>query len=53
MKRLMSAAPALCCKDLNGTRHATAHMPEGGMFVMVDIRKTGLSGDDFAMRPPR
>jgi arginine:pyruvate transaminase len=35
---------------LNGTRHASAHMPEGGMFVMVDIRRTGLSGDDFAMR---
>jgi arginine:pyruvate transaminase len=35
---------------LNGSGHASAHMPEGGMFVMVDIRKTGLSGDAFAMR---
>jgi arginine:pyruvate transaminase len=25
-------------------------MPEGGMFVMVDVRKTGLSGDEFARR---
>jgi arginine:pyruvate transaminase len=25
-------------------------MPEGGMFVMVDVRKTGLSGEAFAWR---
>jgi arginine:pyruvate transaminase len=25
-------------------------MPEGGMFVMVDVRRSGLSGDAFAMR---
>ena len=25
-----------------------AHLPEGGMFVMVDVRKTGRSGHDFA-----
>jgi arginine:pyruvate transaminase len=24
-------------------------MPEGGMFVMADVRRTGLSGDDFAL----
>lgn len=28
----------------------SARMPEGGMFVMLDIRKTGLSGEDFARR---
>jgi arginine:pyruvate transaminase len=27
-----------------------ARMPEGGMFVMVDVRKTGLSGEAFARR---
>ena len=26
------------------------HMPEGGMFVMVDVRPTGLSGLEFAWR---
>jgi arginine:pyruvate transaminase len=25
-------------------------MPEGGMFIMVDVRKTGLSGEAFAHR---
>lgn len=27
-----------------------ARMPEGGMFVMLDVRATGLSGNDFARR---
>jgi arginine:pyruvate transaminase len=25
-------------------------MPEGGMFVMVDVRKTGLTGEAFAWK---
>ncbi|MGE0210885.1 MAG: pyridoxal phosphate-dependent aminotransferase [Parvibaculaceae bacterium] len=28
----------------------SAHMPEGGMFVFADVRRTGLSGEAFAMR---
>jgi arginine:pyruvate transaminase len=35
---------------LQGARNIAARMPEGGMFVMVDVRKTGLSGDAFARR---
>lgn len=35
---------------LNGASTVSARMPEGGMFVMVDVRKTGLSGDQFARR---
>lgn len=27
-----------------------ARMPEGGMFIMVDVRRTGLSGEAFAAR---
>jgi arginine:pyruvate transaminase len=27
----------------------SVHMPEGGMFVMADVRRSGLSGDDFAL----
>src|SRR5690606_11366622 len=33
-----------------GARTLSARMPEGGMFVMLDVRKTGLSGEDFARR---
>ena len=35
---------------LDGARTVSARMPEGGMFVMIDVRKTGLSGDEFAHR---
>lgn len=35
---------------LNGAEAISARMPEGGMFVMVDVRKTGLTGDQFARR---
>jgi arginine:pyruvate transaminase len=27
----------------------SVHMPEGGMFVMADVRRSGFSGDDFAL----
>ncbi len=35
---------------INGAGTISARMPEGGMFVMVDVRKTGLTGDEFARR---
>ncbi len=35
---------------LSVARNISAHMPEGGMFVMVDVRKTGLSGEAFARK---
>jgi arginine:pyruvate transaminase len=35
---------------LKPAKHISARMPEGGMFVMVDVRKTGLSGEDFARK---
>jgi arginine:pyruvate transaminase len=37
-------------ETLAGNNRVHARMPEGGMFVMVDVRPTGLSGNDFAMR---
>ena len=35
---------------LKGAKGITTHLPEGGMFLMLDIRKTGLSGEAFAWR---
>ena len=32
----------------DGSTAAKARMPEGGMFIMVDIRETGMSGEEFA-----
>ena len=37
-------------KALEHSKKVSARMPEGGMFVMVDVRKTGLSGEEFARR---
>ncbi len=28
----------------------SARLPQGGMFIMLDIRKTGLTGEEFAWR---
>ena len=35
---------------LHGSSSVSVHMPEGGMFVMADIRPTGLTGEQFAWR---
>jgi arginine:pyruvate transaminase len=37
-------------EGLQASNRVKARMPEGGMFVMVDIRPTGLSGEAFAQR---
>ena len=50
MKRNYEARARALVKALEGANKASARMPEGGMFVMVDVRRTGLSGDDFARR---
>ncbi len=35
----LSSAPSITC-----------HRPEAGMFLLADVRKTGLSGEQFALR---
>lgn len=50
MKRNYEARARALVKALEGSKKVSARMPEGGMFVMVDVRKTGLSGEDFAWR---
>jgi arginine:pyruvate transaminase len=30
--------------------HLRVHMPQAGMFALVDVRATGLSGDEFALQ---
>lgn len=34
---------------LHGVNGLGVHMPEAGMFAMIDVRATGLSGNAFAM----
>jgi arginine:pyruvate transaminase len=48
-KAYLSRAKALV-KGLQNCPGVKASVPEGGMFVMVDVRGTGLSGDAFARK---
>jgi arginine:pyruvate transaminase len=42
---------ALLVRDHLAASHALSPlMPEGGMFIMVDVTATGLSGEEFATR---
>ncbi len=50
MKRDYERRARALVKALHGAAKVSARMPEGGMFVMVDVRKTGLSGEAFARR---
>jgi arginine:pyruvate transaminase len=50
MKRAYEKRARALVKSLEASKNVSARMPEGGMFVMVDVRKTGLSGDEFARR---
>lgn len=36
--------------QLDGVPGLRVRMPEGGIFLMVDVRPTGLSGEDVAER---
>jgi len=50
MRQLYVARGAALLEGLRDSNKVSATMPEGGMFVMVDVRKTGLSGEEFAFR---
>jgi arginine:pyruvate transaminase len=40
---------ALMCRLLAGAHHCRTVPPEGGMFVLLDIRGTGLGAEEFAL----
>jgi arginine:pyruvate transaminase len=40
---------AIIADALDGVGGLRVHRPEAGMFVLVDVRATGLSGQDFAL----
>jgi arginine:pyruvate transaminase len=50
MKRSYERRARALVSAFKGARNVHARMPEGGMFVMVDVRPTGLSGEAFARR---
>ena len=50
MREAYERRARLFCEALAGAPGLVARPPEGGMFVLVDVRPTGLTGDDFALR---
>ena len=50
MKKNYEARARALVKALEGSQKVSARMPEGGMFVMIDVRKTGLTGEAFAWK---
>ena len=50
MRQAYMARARVVVSGLSNAPGIAARMPEGGMFIMVDVRRTGLSGEAFAMR---
>lgn len=50
MRQAYEARAKTLVQGLKSAKSVSARMPEGGMFVMIDVRKTGLSGEAFAQK---
>jgi arginine:pyruvate transaminase len=48
MRRAYMARARVVVEGLSNAPGIVARMPEGGMFIMVDVRRLGLSGEAFA-----
>lgn len=49
-KQAYAARAQALVAGINGSNRVRVHMPEGGMFTMLDVRPTGLSGEAFARK---
>ena len=50
MRKNYETRAKILVEGLKACPTVAARMPEGGMFVMVDVRKTGQSGEAFARK---
>jgi arginine:pyruvate transaminase len=50
MKMAYLSRAQVLMDGLRSAKGVTTHLPEGGMFLMLDVRPTGLSGEAFARR---
>ena len=50
MRAAYEARARIVVEHLGQAPGISCHLPEGGMFIMADVRRTGLSGEDFALR---
>ena len=44
-----SARAETLWRDLDGVAGLRVHRPKAGMFALIDVRASGLSGEDFAL----
>lgn len=44
-----SARAEMLWRDLEGVAGLRVHRPKAGMFALIDVRASGLSGEDFAL----
>ncbi len=49
-KEAYAARAQALVAGINGSNRVKVHMPEGGMFTMLDVRQTGFSGETFARK---
>lgn len=50
LRETFRARAEVMVRELAGSTAVRVRMPEGGMFVMADVRPTGLTGEQFAWR---
>ncbi len=50
MKKAYKRRAKLVCEALSADKVIFPHMPEAGMFVFVDIRNTGMNGNNFSLQ---
>jgi arginine:pyruvate transaminase len=49
MAERFSRRAKIIAQTLDGVAGLRVHRPEAGMFALIDVRATGLTGEDFAM----
>lgn len=49
MKQRYAARAALLARRLHEETSLTVHLPQAGMFAMVNVASIGMDGDDYAM----
>lgn len=49
MRARFAARAAMIAARLDGVAGLRVHRPEAGMFALIDVRATGMSGEDFAL----
>lgn len=49
MRERFARRAGLVAGRLNGVAGLKVHRPEAGMFALIDVRSTGMSGEGFAM----